>query len=455
MRLTLPPLEIGRKDGFDKTDIFNAKPFGERLADIVEQVEEPLVIAIDGPWGSGKSVFAKQWAGLLRQRKTPVIEFDAFANDYQDDAFIALAGEIVAHAKEELGTATGKGVLSDFIGKAAKVGRVLAPTAAKAALKAVTFGAVSADDVGKDVEQALEAAATDAGTLLENALRDRLANAESATSMMRGFGAELARLAEALARNAKPDAEDVGPRLVIVIDELDRCKPSFALDLLEKIKHFYSVPGVVFVFITHLPQIEAAVRGRYGVETDAGTYLGKFIGLRFGWAPFDKSKQPAAKVYVRVCLERMGVAIFDEYVDLIEFACGRGVLSLRSVEKICAFMAINSRHFVVGKRDAIDILGNIVIVLFISKELGVDVGSIKSYGAFNDKASRAMGWETPPSRSDDWEGYNYYEWLTLLTNDAPTERQSQIIARYLYRFHDGVGGVLRYCIGILNGVATR
>ena len=62
-----------------------------------------MVIALDGPWGSGKSVYVKQWAGFLREKDAPVIYFDAFSNDHYEDAFLALAAQIYQAAKSTLG----------------------------------------------------------------------------------------------------------------------------------------------------------------------------------------------------------------------------------------------------------------------------------------------------------------------------------------------------------------
>ena len=64
------------------------------------------------------------------------------------------------------------------------------------------------------------------------------------------------------------------------MDELDRCRPPFALDIVERIKHLFSVPGVCFVLVTHLPQLETSVQGAYGATFDAYTYLEKFYQLR-------------------------------------------------------------------------------------------------------------------------------------------------------------------------------
>ncbi len=79
MRLTPQEPQIQDDVGFtNENDLFGYRDFGDRLANLVQNIDEPLVIALDGPWGSGKSVFVKQWAGLLRQRGASVIYFDVY-----------------------------------------------------------------------------------------------------------------------------------------------------------------------------------------------------------------------------------------------------------------------------------------------------------------------------------------------------------------------------------------
>lgn len=146
MRLTPPPPDIGETDGFTKeNDLFQLAEFGERLANLVCRLDEPLVIALDGPWGSGKSTFIRQWAGSLRQRHVPVIVFDAFANDHQEDAFISLASEIAALARTAAGR--NRAAVTKFIDSAKKAGRVLTSLAVKASIRAITLGVLAAEDL--------------------------------------------------------------------------------------------------------------------------------------------------------------------------------------------------------------------------------------------------------------------------------------------------------------------
>ena len=73
--------------------------------------------------------------------------------------------------------------------------------------------------------------------------------------------------------------EEKDKPLVIIVDELDRCKPTFAVELIEVIKHLFSVPKVVFVLAMHKPQLEEAIKNVYGKDIDSQSYLQKFIHL--------------------------------------------------------------------------------------------------------------------------------------------------------------------------------
>ena len=66
-------------------------------------------------------------------------------------------------------------------------------------------------------------------------------------------------------------------RLLIFIDELDRCKPLFAVSLLERIKHYFDNPNITFVFSTNLSELQNTIRNLYGDQFSASRYLDKFF----------------------------------------------------------------------------------------------------------------------------------------------------------------------------------
>lgn len=81
-----------------------------------------------------------------------------------------------------------------------------------------------------------------------------------------------------------------GDRLIIFIDELDRCKPTFAVKLLERIKHYFSNEKITFVFSTNVKELSNTIKNLYGSNFNADRYLDKFFDLRLSLPPIDISE---------------------------------------------------------------------------------------------------------------------------------------------------------------------
>lgn len=362
MRLTPRVPVINQNDGFNpEMDIFEYAEFGDRFANLVCSLEQPLTFLLDGPWGSGKSVFIRQWAGHLRNRGVAVVEFNAFANDHHEDAFIALAAEIVGLAKKHLGSdePNVRGVLSN----AKKVGAALMPTAARIGIRAGTLGLINLDDLA-DAGDAVKALAKELGDeaakATERAISNRLKTAHEERLVLDSFRDRLAEVAHALAADAvtkgmaqdheliNPEATDAHIKqypVVFIVDELDRCRPSFAISLLERIKHLFSVNGVTFVLVTNLEQLRAAVRGAYGQDTDGRLYLEKFYDLRVTLPPSQEHSRPTASRYVRYLWTEMELNSGDGRVDdlvqreVVNLAEAHS-LSLRTLERVATHVAL-------------------------------------------------------------------------------------------------------------------
>jgi len=84
-------------DNFDKDQLGRAG-FGKRLTELVDRVNRPLVIALDGDWGSGKTTFLKMWCGAHTQDfkgSAKIVYFDSFQNDFLDDPLTSLVASII------------------------------------------------------------------------------------------------------------------------------------------------------------------------------------------------------------------------------------------------------------------------------------------------------------------------------------------------------------------------
>lgn len=78
-----------------------------------------------------------------------------------------------------------------------------------------------------------------------------------------------------------------GNRLVVFIDELDRCKPSYAVRLLERIKHYFSNDRITYVFSVNINELQHTIKQYYGADFNASKYLDRFFDLRISLPPAD------------------------------------------------------------------------------------------------------------------------------------------------------------------------
>lgn len=83
--------------------------------------------------------------------------------------------------------------------------------------------------------------------------------------------------------------EERGNRLVVFIDELDRCKPSYAVQLLERIKHYLYDDRITFVFAVNLEELQHTIRHYYGDTFDACRYLDRFFDIRISLPVAEKT----------------------------------------------------------------------------------------------------------------------------------------------------------------------
>lgn len=98
---------------------------------------------------------------------------------------------------------------------------------------------------------------------------------EAVTRMKDGLRAVVASLGELGIRTP----------ITIVIDELDRCRPNYAIKLLEEVKHLFDVDGVAFVLGMHAEQLAHSVSAAYGAGFEASSYLRRFFNRRYALAP--------------------------------------------------------------------------------------------------------------------------------------------------------------------------
>jgi len=281
MRFSPPDDDVDPYNTVFDDDLLGRKKVSERLSGILERIEDPLVIALDGQWGTGKTYFLKRWVGAHTKQnrgRALTVYFDAFAHDYHSDPLIALVGALLAKvpAKEK---GKKKGLMkaaSKFIKPVARIGLAVA-----------TYGGTEAVGAAGDVViKAVQGEASKAMDAFWEKEQGRQVGMDE-------FRAAIEKLTDQ--GKDKPERP-----LVIVIDELDRCRPDYALEVLEVIKHFFAVPHVHFVLGVNLSALENSVKVRYGADIDATAYLQKFVSFSLSLPNHigDHDRTPAILRYV-------------------------------------------------------------------------------------------------------------------------------------------------------------
>lgn len=246
-----------------------------RFVSLLNAIEDSCSIALDGAWGSGKTFFAKQTKMVLDaynefisshdavesntvrthfeamqtgMRREPIdvqpevsVYYDAWSNDNDIDPMLSLVYEIL------------QTVNSDY--------------SFKKGADCLKIAAAIADFfTGKKVTTLVEAFTQ----------TDRLA----ALKEQKSIHALISEFLESL-------LAEQGNRLVIFVDELDRCKPSYAVQLLERIKHYFSNERVTFVFSINTNELQHTVERYYGDDFDSCKYLDRFFDLKLSLPPIN------------------------------------------------------------------------------------------------------------------------------------------------------------------------
>ena len=68
----------------------------------------------------------------------------------------------------------------------------------------------------------------------------------------------------------------IDKRMILVIDELDRCNPNFATKVLEVIKH-YNLPNVTVIIVSNNNELQNTIKQQYGQSFNSYTYLNRFF----------------------------------------------------------------------------------------------------------------------------------------------------------------------------------
>jgi hypothetical protein len=242
-----------------------------------------LCFALDADWGAGKSFFVERWSRDVEQAGHPIIHFDAWINDLADDPLLGFMAQLqnglepllkkLPPTKKIRDTASRK--LKAMVKNAGKAVLPVTTVVGKSVIKKLS--GIDVDGVGEALNESLT---SDAKAIAGEALNEFFAQALKSHSEKREAIAALkTSLSDLLAYLAAQ--QNVRLPLFIFIDELDRCRPDYAIRLLEGVKHLFDAQGACFVFSTNLSQLSASAKAVYGDQFDADRYLKRFFSFQF------------------------------------------------------------------------------------------------------------------------------------------------------------------------------
>lgn len=258
MKSKLEDIRIEDENPFANCKLDRAK-YALPLREIVKSYPDGCVMAINGKWGTGKTTFVKMWQRYLEKYAITTLYYNAWENDFISDPLVSLLGELnkfkgVNGAKEKM-----EGVVS----VAGRIFLDMAPAFARGVIKKVS--GVDAEEIGDIISEGVAS-----GSAM---LKHEIENYQEQKSTLEHFRKKLEELVETICNNNP---------LVFIVDELDRCNPAFAVKVLERIKHLFDVPNIVFVLSIDKEQLYHSICGYYGSENiDAQEYLRRFIDIEF------------------------------------------------------------------------------------------------------------------------------------------------------------------------------
>ena len=244
---------------FDQ-DFFELEEFASRLEQFIEVerefVDGSLVLGLSSSFGSGKSTFLDMWTHSLATRPDggapTVVSLNAWESDYWGDPLFAIISAFV----DELET---KGAETGGLRTAAKdIGWFFTAIASQVAAKVSGIDPIEAGEFSqrkKDERESSDAILPDTFTVY----RER-------RFAMGALKRELATVIAAANAN-----------VWFLVDELDRCRPDYAVTYLETIKHIFDIPGAVFILAADRQHLENSAKTAFGQDLNFDEYYRKFV----------------------------------------------------------------------------------------------------------------------------------------------------------------------------------
>lgn len=331
--------DLANEISFKAVDAFGWEIFAKKLQSflIIERdvVSGSCVVSLSAPFGSGKTTFLQMWRKLLQQERmsapeTPImILLNAWEDDYCGDPVLSLVSAINA----EMSAFSDKKV-ADKLNEFKK--------AATDAAWFVTGLANSFVSHWSGLDPAM------AGKLAEER-KAAATKAEGVTDILTEFAKKKSAL-KSLTQSLSSLLKETGSPVFIAVDELDRCRPDFAIHYLETVKHIFDIKGLCFVLSVDVAHLENSARCLYGPNLNFEEYYRKFVHRRVTLPKPDLNG-----------IRQLVTRYTDRYIDTRDAgpACRQTWLDLQNARKSLVELSVSSKLTPRQLDEAFRVLGHL------------------------------------------------------------------------------------------------
>lgn len=297
-------------------DLLNRKPIAENLLSILKSNSDVKVLAIDSKWGTGKTTFVNMWADLIYQSynmEFDTLYFNAWENDYLSDPLISIIAELDSQISNY--DECKKGFYERNKDKIAPVLKVLGKTA----LSCATKGALNEVDWGSITESGLTDISKQLGDI---AFKERNISKNSR---------------KVLKEELQKFQQQLNKKIIFFIDELDRCRPTYAIELLETIKHIFDIDNFIFIIALDKNQLSQSIKTIYGQNMDSDGYLRRFFDLEYRLPLNQELKDYVKNICKELDTKFNNIAYFKRFMEEIFY---QESYSLRDINKTFNYIKI-------------------------------------------------------------------------------------------------------------------
>ena len=259
-------------------DCLSRKAFGDLLLACLQGEsifsEEAFVVALIGKFGTGKSHFLRMWQADLERKTTEspdkypaVVRVNAWESDFSGEPLLALVFELIEQLDAK---PRGKKYAAS---RDIQRGLASVLSGFRRAGQDIAFGFVE-EKTGVAPEGVLEAVSTAAsGSELDRRAKALFADFKSKRD-------SIVKLRKAIGGFIEQNSSVEGAgelKLILIVDELDRCDPRYAIEFLEAIKHVFNVRGLAVVLGVDWDQMSCTARALFGGRLNVDEYFRKFV----------------------------------------------------------------------------------------------------------------------------------------------------------------------------------